>query len=63
MHAVFPFYYLSYSMPLPFPTNDLFSYLANKADITLNGAQKMIAGDKLTRQHMDRQTQYNILLN
>lgn len=49
MHAVFPFYYLSYSMPLPFPTNDLFSYLENKADITLNGAQKMIAGDKLTR--------------
>lgn len=56
MCVVSSFYHFSYSMPLLFLADDLLSYLANETDITLNGAQKMIAGDKFTRQCMDRQT-------
>lgn len=37
-----PLFAISYSMPLLFPANVFLSYLANEADITLNGVQKMI---------------------
>lgn len=46
--------------PCPFPTSDLLSCLVSEADISLKGAQKRI---EFTMQYMDREMQFNILLN
>lgn len=63
MCVVSPFYHLSHSTLLPFLIRDLLSCLINEADISLNGAQKRIFDGEFTRQHTDREMQFNILLN